>query len=430
MSETKSASSSIPPAAHALASEDGYYGNYGGSFIPEILVPAFAEIREHFEAIRHDEVFWQQYCALLADYSGRPTPLTYADRLTEHFGRAKIFIKREDLNHTGAHKLNNALGQAMLAKRMGKTRIIAETGAGQHGVATATVAAKLGLSATIYMGREDMERQYANVFWMRRLGAEVVAVDYGSQTLKDAINETLRDWVSSFETTHYVLGTASGAHPFPAIVAFFQSIIGIEAKEQILRAEGRLPSRVYACVGGGSNALGIFQAFFPHNEVQLVGVEAGGQGKESGNHASRISYGEGKPGVAQGYKTLFLQNSDGQMKDTYSIAAGLDYVGVSPILADLSEQGRVRFAAATDVEVVEALELVMKTEGLIPALESTHAFAGAFQDIAESSKEDIFIINMSGRGDKDIFNIAEGLQDEEWKAFIHRKNKQFEDQAR
>ncbi|GGD85792.1 tryptophan synthase subunit beta [Paenibacillus nasutitermitis] len=427
---TNHAAGSIPDAANTLVSENGYYGAYGGSFIPEILVPAFAEISRHFEEIRHDGDFWQRYCALLANYSGRPTPLTYADRLTAHFDRAKIYIKREDLNHTGAHKLNNALGQALLAKRMGKTRIIAETGAGQHGVATATVAAKLGLSATIYMGREDMERQYANVFWMKRLGAEVVGVDYGSQTLKDAINETLRDWVSSFETTHYVLGTASGAHPFPAIVAFFQSIIGVETKDQILQAAGRLPDRVYACVGGGSNALGVFQAFFPHDEVGLVGVEAGGQGRDSSNHAARIAYGEGKPGVAQGYRTMFLQNSDGQMKDTYSIAAGLDYVGVSPILADLSEKGRVRFAAATDAEVVEALQLVMKTEGLIPALESTHAFAGAFQDIAESSKSDIFIINMSGRGDKDIFNIAEGLQDEEWKGFIKRKNSQFEDQSR
>ncbi|MVP01192.1 tryptophan synthase subunit beta [Paenibacillus sp. N10] len=413
-----------------MATENGYYGDYGGMFIPEILVPAFEEIKEQFQAIQQDDSFWQQYCTLLAGYSGRPTPLTYADRLTEYFGRAQIYIKREDLNHTGAHKLNNALGQALLAKKMGKTRVIAETGAGQHGVATATAAAKLGLSATIYMGREDMERQYANVFWMKRLGAEVVAVDYGSQTLKDAINETLRDWVSSFETTHYILGTASGAHPFPAIVSYFQSVIGIEAREQILRAADRLPARVYACVGGGSNALGVFQAFYTDEDVTLIGVEAGGQGKESGRHASRIAYGEGKPGVAQGYKTLFLQNNDGQMNDTFSIAAGLDYVGVSPILADLAQRGRVQFSAATDTEVIEALKIVMKTEGLIPALESTHAFAGAFQDIAESSKTDIIMINMSGRGDKDIFNIAEGLNDEEWKAFIHRKNRQFETQSR
>lgn len=412
-------------ARDVFATGDGYYGEYGGMFIPEILVPAFEEIKHHFDDIRSDDTFWKQYCELLTDYSGRPTPLTYADRLTQYFDRASIYIKREDLNHTGAHKLNNALGQVMLAKRMGKTRVIAETGAGQHGVATATAAAKLGLSATIYMGSEDMERQYANVFWMRRLGAQVVGVDYGSRTLKDAINEALRDWVNSFENTHYVLGTASGAHPFPSLVAYFQSIIGIEAKDQILRTAGRLPSRVYACVGGGSNALGVFQAFYPYNEVELVGVEAGGKGKDSGRHASRIAYGEGKTGVAQGFKTLFLQDSDGQMNDTFSIAAGLDYVGVSPILAHLADRNRVRFTAATDAEVISALETVMKTEGLIPALESTHAFAGAFQDIADSAKDDLFIINMSGRGDKDIFNIAEGLDDGEWKAFIHRKSRQF-----
>ncbi|NBD22366.1 tryptophan synthase subunit beta [Paenibacillus glycinis] len=423
--EPIAADNAIPGATRVLAPENGYYGNYGGTFIPEILVPAFAELSAQFEAIKQDASFWQDYTALLTDYSGRPTPLTHADRLTAHFGRARIYVKREDLNHTGAHKLNNALGQAMLAKRMGKTRLIAETGAGQHGVATATVAAKLGMSATIYMGREDMERQYANVFWMKRLGAEVVAVDYGSRTLKDAINETLRDWVSSFETTHYLLGTASGAHPFPAIVSFFQSIIGIEAKEQVLRTAGRLPDRVYACVGGGSNALGAFQAFHPHDEVQLVGVEAGGQGRDSGKHASRLVYGEASPGIAQGYKTMFLQDRDGQMKDTYSIAAGLDYVGVSPILADLAERGRVRFEAATDAEVVEALQLVMRTEGLIPALESTHAFAGLFKHIEETSASEIVIVNMSGRGDKDIFNVAEGLRDEEWNGFIERKHQQY-----
>jgi tryptophan synthase beta chain len=407
-------------------STNGYYGNYGGTYIPEILYPAFQELNREFEKIKNDSAFWNEYCDILANFSGRPTPLTYADRLTEHFGRAKIYIKREDLNHSGAHKLNNALGQGLLAKRMNKTRVIAETGAGQHGVATAIVAAKLGLKATIYMGREDVERQYANVFWMKRFGAEFVPVEYGSRTLKDAINEALRDWVSSFETTHYLLGTASGAHPFPAIVAFFQSIIGIEAKEQILRLEGRLPKSVYACVGGGSNALGVFQAFLPDTEVELVGVEAGGKGPDSGKHAARIAYGTGKAGVAQGYKTLFLQDEDGQMRDTYSIAAGLDYTGVSPILADLSEQGRVRFEAATDDEVTQALELVMRKEGMIPALESTHAFAGAFKDMGGTSKSDIILINMSGRGDKDIFNIAEGLKDDEWTAFIERKQKQYE----
>jgi tryptophan synthase beta chain len=405
---------------------EGYFGSYGGSFIPEILYPAFTELNEHFEQIKQDSQFWQSYVNMLADFSGRPTPLTYAERLTNYFGRAKIFIKREDLNHSGAHKINNALGQALLAKRMNKKRLIAETGAGQHGVATAIVAAKLGLEATIYMGREDMERQYANVFWMKRYGASVVPVEYGSRTLKDAINEALRDWVSTFENTHYLLGTASGAHPFPAIVAYFQSVIGIEAKEQIMQIANQLPSRVYACVGGGSNALGIFQAFMPHMNVDLIGVEAGGKGKESGQHASRIAYGQGRPGIAQGYKTLFLQNGDGQMLDTFSIAAGLDYTGVSPILADLADKRRVRFEAATDDEVIEALKLTMTKEGLVPALESTHAFAGAFREIEHTAVGDIVIINMSGRGDKDIFNIAEGLQDDEWTSFIARKNKQYE----
>ncbi|WP_240417894.1 tryptophan synthase subunit beta [Paenibacillus periandrae] len=405
--------------------QQGYYGAFGGSFIPEILVPAFAELNEHFEQIKQDSAFWQTYLSMLADFSGRPTPLTYAEGLTQYFGKARIYIKREDLNHSGAHKINNALGQGLLAKRMNKTRVIAETGAGQHGVATAIVAAKLGLNATIYMGREDMERQYANVFWMKRYGAEVVPVDYGSRTLKDAINEALRDWVSSFEHTHYLLGTASGAHPFPSIVAYFQSIIGKEAKEQIMQAANRLPNRVYACVGGGSNALGVFQTFMPHREVDLIGVEAGGKGITSGLHASRIAYGQGTTGIAQGYKTLFLQNKDGQMRDTYSIAAGLDYTGVSPILADLAEQGRVRFEAATDDEVIDALKLIMTKEGLVPALESTHAFAGAFREIEQTTDQEIVIINMSGRGDKDIFNIAEGLQDDEWTAFIARKNEQY-----
>ncbi|MDF2722624.1 MAG: tryptophan synthase subunit beta [Paenibacillus sp.] len=404
---------------------NGYFGSYGGTFIPEILVPAFEELRHHFQAIKQDDSFWRSYCTLLAEYAGRPTPLTFADRLTAHFGRARIYIKREDLNHTGAHKLNNALGQALLAKRMGKTRIIAETGAGQHGVATATVAAKLGLEATIYMGREDMERQYANVFWMKRLGASVIPVDYGSRTLKDAINETLRDWSSSFETTHYVLGTASGAHPFPALVAYFQSIIGIEARDQLQQAVGRLPDRVYACVGGGSNALGVFQSFFADAAVDLIGVEAGGEGPASGKHAARLAYGEGSLGVAQGYRTMFLQNPDGQMLDTYSIAAGLDYVGVSPILADLAERGRVRFTAATDDEVIAAIQLVMRKEGLIPALESSHAFAGAFREIAGTDASDVILINLSGRGDKDIFNIAEGLRDEDWRTFIQLKSRHF-----
>ncbi|WP_028548404.1 tryptophan synthase subunit beta [Paenibacillus sp. UNC451MF] len=405
---------------------EGYYGTFGGTFIPEILYPAISELKKHFEQIQSDPGFWNRYNEILGNFSGRPTPLTFAAGLTEYFGHGKIYIKREDLNHSGAHKINNALGQALLAKQMKKTRVIAETGAGQHGVATAIVAAKLGLDATIYMGREDMERQYANVFWMKRYGAQVVPVDFGSRTLKDAINEALRDWVSSFETTHYLMGTASGPHPFPALVAYFQSIIGKEAKEQILELEGSLPSRVYACVGGGSNALGMFQEFMNHTEVELVGVEAGGRGPEQGAHASRIAYGQGKIGIAQGYKTLFLQNDEGQMLDTFSIAAGLDYTGISPILANLSETRKVRIEAVTDEEVIEALKLVMTKEGLVPALESTHAFAGAFREMSSNAAKDSIIINMSGRGDKDIFNIAEGLKDDEWTAFIGRKQAQYE----
>jgi tryptophan synthase beta chain len=405
---------------------NGYYGSYGGMFIPEILFPAFHELQEKFTEIQHDPVFWQDYQHHLANFSGRPTPLTYAAGLTAYFGGPRIYMKREDLNHSGAHKLNNALGQAMLAKRMNKTRVIAETGAGQHGVATAMVAAKFGLNATVYMGREDVERQYANVFWMKRFGAEVVPVETGSRTLKDAINAALRDWSSSFETTHYLLGTAAGPHPFPALVTFFQAIIGNEAREQILHLEGKLPKRIYACVGGGSNALGIFQAFMPDEEVELVGVEAGGEGPMAGKHAARIAYGQGKIGIAQGYKSLFLQDEDGQMLETYSIAAGLDYTGVSPLLAHLSERGRVRFAAATNEEVVNALQLVMTKEGIVPALESAHAFAGAFREMKQYAERDSIIINVSGRGDKDIFNIAEGLQDEEWKAFIQRKSAQYQ----
>lgn len=404
----------------------GYYGAYGGMFIPEILYPAIHELQDKFHQMKADSTFWDEYQRLLENFSGRPTPLTYAAGLTAHFGGPKIYIKREDLNHSGAHKLNNALGQAMLAKRMNKTRVIAETGAGQHGVATAIAAAKLGLNATVYMGSEDVERQYANVFWMKRFGAQVVEVDAGSCTLKDAINEAFRDWASSFGSTHYLLGTASGPYPFPEIVSYFQSVIGNEAKKQILQMEGKLPNRVYACVGGGSNALGIFQTFMSHPEVELVGVEAGGEGQSPGKHAARVAYGQGSPGIAQGYKSIFLQNKDGQMMETFSIAAGLDYVGVSPILADLSEKKRVRFEAATNDDVIRALELVMSKEGIVPALESTHAFAQAFREMSHLSKDDIVIINMSGRGDKDIFNIAEGLKDEEWKAFIGRKNSQYQ----
>jgi tryptophan synthase beta chain len=400
--------------------ERGYYGTFGGAFLPEILVATFDELERCFLQAREDPEFWQEYEALMSTYSCRPTPLTFAGNLTRHFGGAKIYIKREDLNHTGAHKANNVMGQGLLVKRMGKTRVIAETGAGQHGVATATMAARFGFECTIYMGEKDVMRQRPNVFWMEQMGATVVPVTDGTRILKDAINEAFRDWVANMDTTHYVLGTACGPHPFPTMVSWFQSIIGKEARRQILDIEGRLPTRVYACVGGGSNAMGLFSGF-PEPGVECVGVEAAGRGLDSGAHAARLCSGDASVGVAQGYKTCFLQDEDGQMKETHSIAAGLDYVGVSPILSWMRQQGTARFEGATDREVIDALRLTMRREGIIPALESAHAFAGAFREAPGMSRDDILIINQSGRGDKDIFTIAEALGDPAWKEFIVRK---------
>ncbi len=396
----------------------GYFGKWGGAFIPEVLHATFAELNIAYEAARADSGFWQEYVDLMGNYSCRPTPLTFAENLSDHLGGARIYIKREDLNHTGAHKANNVMGQGLLVKRMGKKRVIAETGAGQHGVATATMAARFGFDCTIYMGEEDVARQRPNVFWMEKLGATVVPVTDGSRTLKDAINEAFRDWVTSMDDTHYVLGTVCGPHPFPEMVAWFQSIIGIEARKQIAAQHGRMPNRVYACVGGGSNAMGIFQGFLENGNVELVGVEAGGKGIDTDQHASRMVGDRAAAGVAQGYKTMFLQDSDGQMLDTHSIAAGLDYVGVSPILADLGGQGRVRFEAATDNEVLEALTLVMRTEGIIPALESAHAFVQAIKEAPAMDRDQAIVINMSGRGDKDIFTIAHAFDDPSWKEFI------------
>ena len=398
----------------------GYYSQFGGAFIPEILVPTFDELEREFERARSDPAFWLEYSELMASYSGRPTPLTFAENLTRHFGGARIYVKREDLNHTGAHKANNVMGQGLLVQRMGKRRVIAETGAGQHGVATATMAAKLGLECTIYMGEVDVQRQRPNVFWMEQLGATVVPVTEGSRTLKDAINEAFRDWVGNMHTTHYVLGTACGPHPFPTMVTYFQSIIGQEARGQVLKATGKLPTRVYACVGGGSNAMGVFSGFLD-DPVELVGVEAGGKGIESGEHAARIAGKTGTIGIAQGYKTYFIQDRDGQMQDTHSVAAGLDYVGISPILAHLHGSGRVRFEAATDAEVVSALKLTIRKEGLIPALESSHAFAQAFKEAGSLGKDEVILINQSGRGDKDIFTIADAFEDPSWHDFIKRK---------
>ena len=405
----------------------GYFGEFGGRFAPEILLPALDALEREYQSIKRDPAFFQEFYGILKSFSGRPVPLSYAEGLTKYFNSGSIYIKREDLNHTGAHKINNVIGQGLLAKRLGKTRVIAETGAGQHGVATATMAAKMGLQAVIYMGAEDVKRQYSNVFWMKQLGAQVVSVESGTATLKDAINEAMRDWAFHFEDTHYCLGTACGPKPFPEMVAYFQSVISMESRKQIIEETGALPQAVYACIGGGSNAMGAFYHYLEDETVELVGIEGGGKGAGFGNHASRIKSGEGRLGVAQGYKTIFLQNSDGQMQDTWSISAGLDYIGISPILADLESKKIIRVESALDKEVIEAFQLVMKKEGMIPALESTHGFAGAFRDLEKGKfkKGDSIIINMSGRGDKDIFTIGEGLKDKEWMEFIKRKGKDY-----
>ena len=398
----------------------GYYGDYGGKFIPEILTTTFDELIEAFQEAKADPKFWKEYVNVMQTYSCRPTPVTRLDNFSEMLGgRFEIYCKREDLNHTGAHKANNVMGQGLLVKRMGKSRVIAETGAGQHGVATATMAARFGLDCVIYMGALDVERQRPNVFWMEQLGAEVIPVTDGTATLKDAINAAMRDWAESMENTHYVLGTTCGPHPFPEMVSYFQSLIGEESKTQMLEQAGRLPDRVYACVGGGSNASGIFLPFLEDEKVSLVGVEAGGHGIETGEHAARFA--GGSVGIAQGYKTYFFQNTEGQMQHTHSIAAGLDYIGVSPILSHLHDLGRVRFCASDDDSVIEATKLLIRREGIIPALESSHAFAGLIGEADQIGDGEIILVNLSGRGDKDIFNIAEAMQDEKWQQFIREK---------
>lgn len=403
------------------ASRDGYYGEFGGAFVPEILRTTLDELSEAFYEAAEDLSFWEEFHRVMSTYSCRPTPITFLENLSAELHGPSIYLKREDLNQTGAHKINNVMGQGLLVRRMGKKRVIAETGAGQHGVATATMAARFGLRCTIYMGAEDVERQRPNVFWMEQLGAEVISVEDGTATLKDAINECFRDWAFSMGDTHYVLGTACGPHPFPAMVARFVHVIGRESREQMLEKCGRLPDRVYACVGGGSNATGMFLGFVDDPEVELVGVEAGGLGLESGHHASRLAGKDGSAGVAQGYKTYFLQNEEGQMLDTHSVSAGLDYIGVSPILAHLHRSGRVRFEAATDEEVIAGLRRLMRREGIVGALESMHAVAGALREAAELRGDQLLLVNLSGRGDKDIFTIGDALEDENWKAFLRNK---------
>ena len=404
---------------------EGYYGEYGGVFLPEILHETIEELLQCFRECKSDPGFWQEYELVLQSYSGRPTPITYLENLSRHLGGAQIYVKRDDLNHTGSHKVNNVVGQGLLCKRLGKKRVIAETGAGQHGFATATMAAKFGYDCRIYMGAVDVARQRPNVFWMENLGAEVISVEDGQKTLKDAVNECMRDWVTNMSDTHYILGTACGPHPFPEMVSWFQSIIGKEARKQLLELTGKLPDRVYACVGGGSNAMGIFQGFMEDPSVELIGCEAGGKGVGSYMHSARLAYDDAKVGVAQGYKTYFLQNDDGNMSETHSVAAGLDYIGINPIFSYLWEQGKVRFEAATDEEVKEALKLVMRTEGLIPALETTHGFVTAIKEAPTLGKNEIILINQSGRGDKDIFTIADALNDSNWKKFIDGKAQDY-----
>lgn len=388
----------------------GFFGEFGGQFVPETLIHPLEELEEAYEYYRNDPSFRAELETYLRTYAGRPTPLTYAARLSEELGGARVYLKREDLNHTGSHKLNNTLGQVLLAKKMGKKRIIAETGAGQHGVATATACALLGLSCQVYMGALDVERQKLNVFRMQVLGAEVIPVYSGSQTLKDAINEALRDWVRNVDTTHYVIGSVVGPHPYPTMVRDFQSVIGQEAKEQFLEREGRLPDYVIACVGGGSNAMGIFSAFLPHREVQLIGVEAGGLGLESGKHAASI--GRGRKGVLHGSMSFLLQDAFGQIQETHSIAAGLDYPGVGPEHAFLAVTGRARYVAVTDREARDAFCYLARTEGIIPALESAHAVAYALKIAPSLPREATILICLSGRGDKDVGVVMQSLAEE------------------
>lgn len=386
----------------------GHFRAYGGRFAPETLMPALIELEQAYRQLKTDQSFQQQLTSLQSDYIGRPTPLYYAQRLSERLQGPKIYLKREDLCHTGAHKINNALGQCLLAKKIGKTRVIAETGAGQHGVATATAAALVGLKAQIYMGSEDMERQSLNVFRMKLLGADVIEVTFGSRTLKDAINEALRDWTTNVADTHYVLGTVFGPHPFPEMVRDFQSVIGAEARAQILKREGRLPDSLIACVGGGSNAMGLFFAFLHDEKVQMIGVEAGGLGIESGKHAARFA--GGSLGVFQGCMSYLLQDDEGNVLTTHSISAGLDYASVGPEHCYLRDLKRVEYTYATDDEALDGFELLSQTEGILPALESAHAIAEVVKQAKRLNPNQIVIVNLSGRGDKDVQQAAAFIQ--------------------
>jgi len=390
--------------SYALPDERGHFGIYGGIFVAETLMEPLAELRQAYERYRIDPDFLRELKHDLKHFVGRPSPLYFAERWSEKIGGARIYLKREDLNHTGAHKINNTVGQALLARRMGKTRIIAETGAGQHGVASATVAARFGFECVVYMGAEDIERQAINVYRMKLLGAEVVPVNSGSKTLKDALNEAMRDWVTNVDNTFYIIGTVAGPHPYPAMVRDFQTVIGIETREQIMEVESKLPDALVACVGGGSNAMGLFYPFIEDESVQFIGVEAAGDGIETGRHAAPLC--AGQPGVLHGNRTYLMETPDGQIVETHSISAGLDYPGVGPEHAWLKDEGRAQYVAVTDNEALDAFHDLTRTEGIMPALESSHALAHAKKLAPEMGKDKVIVVSLSGRGDKDVHTVA------------------------
>jgi len=397
----------LPNTLRNQPDENGHFGRFGGRYVAETLMPLILDLEKEYRKAKADPEFQAEFDDLLEHYVGRPSPLYFAERLTEHFGGAQIWFKREELNHTGAHKINNCIGQILLARRMGKTRIIAETGAGQHGVATATVCARFGIPCVIYMGSTDVARQQPNVFRMKLLGAEVIPVESGAKTLKDAMNEALRDWVANVHDTFYIIGTAAGPHPYPELVRDFQSVIGREAREQLMARTGRLPDMLLAAVGGGSNAIGLFHPFLDNPDVAMVGVEAAGHGIDSGQHAASLT--GGAPGILHGNRTYLLQDEDGQITEAHSISAGLDYPGIGPEHSWLHESGRVKYVPITDDEALEAFQLCCKLEGIIPALESAHALAALPKLAKEMNKDKIILVNVSGRGDKDIFTVAQHL---------------------
>ncbi|MEC7464544.1 MAG: tryptophan synthase subunit beta [Pseudomonadota bacterium] len=387
--------------------EDGHFGIFGGRYVAETLMPLLLDVEKAYEEAKVDPAFQKEFSNLLEHYVGRPSPLYFASRITEKCGGARVYFKRDELNHTGAHKINNTLGQVLLARRMGKTRVIAETGAGQHGVATATVCALFGIPCVVYMGARDIERQAPNVFRMKLLGAEVVPVETGSSTLKDAMNGALRDWVANVYDTFYVIGTVAGPHPYPAMVRDFQSVIGNETRNQVLTAEGRLPDTLVACIGGGSNAMGLFHPFLDDDNIEIVGVEAAGEGLETGRHAASLA--AGKPGILHGNRTYLLQDNDGQIIEAHSISAGLDYPGIGPEHAWLNDTGRVHYVSVTDAEALEAFQLCSELEGIIPALEPAHALAYVLKVAPNLTSDHLLVMNMCGRGDKDVFSVAEAL---------------------